>query len=98
MTRERNKIRVKTVPDVTQLEQVTKQQILADSMDYDKDNYNPLEGDKEILIPDNRTEVMTIRLTPKENEAIKKIAQQNGLSKSSLLRMLVTRSLKNFEL
>ena len=98
MTRERNKIRVKTVPDVTQLDQVTKQQILADSMEYDKDNYNPLDGDKEILIPDNRTEVMTIRLTPKENEAIKKIAQQNGLSKSSLLRMLVTRSLKNFEL
>lgn len=98
MTRERNKIRVKTVPDVAQLDQVTKQQILADSMEYDKDNYNPLDGDKEILIPHNRTEVMTIRLTPKENEAIKKIAQQNGLSKSSLLRMLVTRSLKNFEL
>ncbi len=50
--------------------------------------------DKEILTPDNRTEIITIRLTQKENEKIKKIAHENGISKSTLVRMLVTRSLK----
>jgi len=93
---QRRKIRVKTVENVSSLGQMTDEELLADAKKYDKDNYNPLENldDKEILVPDNRTEVITIRLTEKENEKIKKIAQENGISKSALIRMLVTRSLK----
>lgn len=92
----RRKIQVKTVRDVASLGQITNEELLADEKKYDKDNYNPLENieEKEILIPDSRTEVITIRLTEKENEKIKKIAQENGISKSALVRMLVTRSLK----
>ena len=92
----RRKIQVKTVRDVASLGQITNEELLADEKKYDKDNYNPLENieEKEILIPDSRTEVITIRLTEKENEKIKRIAQENGISKSALVRMLVTRSLK----
>ncbi|MHB9095883.1 MAG: plasmid mobilization protein [Eubacteriales bacterium] len=92
----RRKIQVKTVRDVASLGQITNEELSADEKKYDKDNYNPLENieEKGILIPDSRTEVITIRLTEKENEKIKKIAQENGISKSALVRMLVTRSLK----
>ncbi len=94
--RQRKEIKVKTVKDVGSLGQITDEELSADAEKYDKDNYNPLENieDKEILIPDNRTEIITIRLTEKENEKIKRIAQENGISKSALVRMLVTRSLK----
>jgi len=91
----RRTIKVKRVEDVSSLGQISDEQLLADAEKYDKDNYNPLENieDKEILIP-NRTKVITIRLTENENEKIQKIAQENGISKSALVRMLVTRSLK----
>jgi predicted DNA binding CopG/RHH family protein len=93
--RKRRTIKVKRVKDVASLGQITDEQLLGDAEKYDKDNYNPLENmeDKEILIP-NRTKVITIRLTENENEKIQKIAQENGISKSALVRMLVTRSLK----
>lgn len=92
-------IRVKSIDDVTSLGQITKEELLTDSEKYDKENYNPLDAqEKEILVPDNRTEVVTIRLTKKENDHISRIAHENGLSKSALLRMLVTRSLRKFDL
>lgn len=93
---QRRKIQAKTVNDVSSLGQISKEELIKDAEKYDKENYNPLEtlDEKEVLVPENRTEVITIRLTQKENEQITKIARENGLSKSSLLRMLVTRSLK----
>lgn len=96
---QRKKIQAKTVNDVSSLCQISKEELLKDAEKYDKENYNPLENldEKEVLVPENRTEVITIRLTQKENEQITKIARENGLSKSSLLRMLVTRSLKKFD-
>lgn len=92
----RRKIEVKTLEDVTSLGQISKDELLADAEKYDKERYNPLENleEKEVLLPENRTEVITIRLTKEENEQITRLARENGLSKSALLRMLVARSLK----
>jgi len=92
----RRKITAKTVEDVTSLGQISKAELLADAEQYDKEKYNPLENleEKEVLLPENRTQVITIRLTKAENEQITRLARENGLSKSALLRMLVTRSLK----
>lgn len=94
--KERRQINVKSVNDVSVLGQTTKEQLSKDATKYDIENYNPLENlnEKEVILPDNRTEIITIRLTRQENELIQKIARDNGLSKSSFLRMLVTRSLK----
>ncbi|WP_347488023.1 plasmid mobilization protein [Desulfoscipio sp. XC116] len=93
---QRRKINIKTVKDVSSLGQVTKKELLAESQRYDKGKYNPLDNleEKKLLIPEQKTEVITIRLTERENEQISKIARENGLSKSALVRMLVTRSLK----
>lgn len=95
-SRKKRLIKIETMQDITELGQISKEELLADHEKYDKDNYNPLDNldEKEILVPANRTEVITIRLTEKENEQIAKIALENGLSKSALVRMLVTRSLK----
>lgn len=92
----RRKISVKSINDVSVLGQISKDDLLADNEYFDKDNYNPLiqNEEKVILIPEHRTEVITIRLTSQENEKLRNIAQQNGLSKSALIRLLVTRSLK----
>jgi len=92
----RRKIKVKTLEDVTSLGQISKAGLLADAEKYDKERYNPLQNleEKEVLLPENRTQVITIRLTKTENEQITRLARENGLSKSALLRMLVTRSLK----
>jgi predicted DNA binding CopG/RHH family protein len=92
----RRHINVKSVSDVSVLGHITKDQLLKDAESYDINNYNPLENlsEKEILVPDNRTETISIRLTPQENELIKKYARDNGLSKSAFLRMLIVRSLK----
>lgn len=97
--RERRQINVKSVGDVSVLGQTTKEQLLEDAVKYDVDNYNPLENlsEKEVILPDNRTEVITIRLTRQENDIIQKFARDNGLSKSAFLRMLVTRSLKKHD-
>ncbi len=94
--RKRRTVKIETVKDVTELGQITKEELLADHEKYDKENYNPSDNldEKEVLVPANRTEVITIRLTEKENEKITKIALENGLSKSALVRMLVTRSLR----
>ena len=92
----RHQIDVKPMSDVSVLGQTTKEQLKNDSEKYDPENYNPLENlaEKEVLLPDNRTDVITIRLTRQENELIQKRAKDNGLSKSAFLRMLVTRSLR----
>ena len=93
---QRRKIIAKSVQDVSELGQISKKDLLNESDRFDRENYDPMANldDKEVLIPDNRTEVVTIRLTEQENEKIKKIAMANGISKSALIRMLVTRSLR----
>jgi LysM repeat protein len=97
--KERRKIQVKSVKDVTSLGQITKEELLADMEKFDKVNYNPLESDedKEVLIPDHKTEIITVRLTRNEKEKLKKIARENGLTGSALVRMIITRSLKKQE-
>lgn len=91
----RRQIQVKKVKDVSTLGQISKKELLADAEKYDKENYNPLGNleDKEILTPANKTETITIRLTEQENEMIRKISAEYGLSKSAFLRMIVKRSL-----
>ncbi|MDA8210320.1 MAG: hypothetical protein M0021_00330 [Clostridia bacterium] len=97
--KERRKIHVKSVQDVSNLGQITKDELLADMVKFDKDTYNPLETleDKEVLIPDHKSEIVTIRLTRHEKELLKKIARENGLTGSALIRMIITRSLKKPE-
>ena len=36
-----------------------------------------------MLVPQNKSEIITLRLSPQENAIIKKLAIQNGLSKSA---------------
>jgi predicted DNA binding CopG/RHH family protein len=95
----RRQIKIKNVKDVSTLGQISKQELLADTEKYDKDNYNPLENleDKEIHTPANKTETITIRLTKQENETIRKISSEYGLSKSAFLRMIIKRSLSKSE-
>jgi len=98
--KERQKIVVETYQDVSQLGQITKQQLLDESDKYDPENYDPLENltDKEILIPKNKTEILTIRLTPRENQGVSQLADEIGLSKSAFVRMVVKKALKEHEL
>ncbi len=93
----RRKIQIKHYDDISDLGQILKEELLSDAEKYDKDNYNPLSNlyDKEILIPGKMTETITIRLTSQENEMIKKISAENGLSKSAFLRMIVKKTLSN---
>jgi hypothetical protein len=95
----RQKIQVKTVNDTSRLNQTSKKELIADSNKYDKDNYNPLENlsEKEVLIPKNKSEVVTVRLSIQENKLISDLADENGLSKSAFIRMVVKRAIKEKE-
>ncbi|ATW26936.1 plasmid mobilization protein [Candidatus Formimonas warabiya] len=94
--KERRKIEIKRPEEVTTLKTVEKKDLLNDAELFDRDNYDPLKNlsEKEIIFPQKRTEIITIRLSQKENNQIRKLAEENGLSKSSFIRMLVKRSLK----
>lgn len=93
---ERKRIHIKTVDDISELGQINRADLIRESIQYDKENYYPLDhlDDKEIISSNNKTEVITIRLTQTESENIKKVAFENGLSKSALVRMVVKRELK----
>ena len=95
----RQKIQVQTISDASKLGQITKQELLSDSENYDQDNYNPIRNlsEKEMLIPTNKSEVVTIRLSPQENKLISNLADENGLSKSAFIRMVVKRAIKEQE-
>ncbi|WEK53468.1 MAG: hypothetical protein P0Y55_12860 [Candidatus Cohnella colombiensis] len=97
--RPRQLIQVKPVDDASKLGQITKQELLAESEKYDQDNYNPIQNlaDKEMLIPTNKSEVVTIRLSPQENQLISNLADENGLTKSAFIRMVVKRAIKEQE-
>lgn len=92
----RKEIHIKTVDDISELGQINRADLIKESIQYDKENYYLLDhlDDKEIVSPTNKTEVITIRLTQTESENIKKVAIENGLSKSALVRMVVKRELK----
>ena len=95
----RQPIQVKPVNDASQLGQITKQELLTESEKYDQDNYNPTKNlaDKEMLVPTNKSEVVTIRLSPQENQLISNLADENGLTKSAFIRMVVKRAIKEQE-
>lgn len=94
--KERQKIDMIKTKDVSSLGQISDDDLLAESEKYDIENYDPLENidKKEVLISKNKTDVITIRLTPQENHMISNLANENGLSKSSFVRMIIKRALK----
>jgi hypothetical protein len=53
----RKKIHIKTLDDVSDLGQITKADLILESIQYDKENYNLLDhlDDKEIVSPNNKT-------------------------------------------
>jgi hypothetical protein len=93
------KIQVKTINDASHLGQISKEELLSESEKYDKDSYDPTENlaEKEVLIPKNKSEVVTIRLTPQENKLVTDLADENGLSKSAFIRMVVKKAIKEHE-
>jgi predicted DNA binding CopG/RHH family protein len=97
--KQRYKILTKTEKDVSLLGKITKQEILKQSDDYDPSNYNPIDNlkDKEVLINKNKTDVVTIRLSSQENQLISELADENGLSKSAFIRMVVKKALREHE-
>ena len=92
----RKKIQITSVKDPSSITGLTNEEIMQESDKYDKDNYNPLNdiAEKEVLVPNYRTETITIRLTEQEKETIAKKAEENGLNQSSYVRMIVKRYLK----
>lgn len=97
--KERKKLEIQTVKDVTGLGQISKKDLIAESIAYELNNYSPLEhlNEKEVLNPKHKSEVITIRLTTQENSLITHLADENGLSKSAFVRMVVKRALKETE-
>jgi predicted DNA binding CopG/RHH family protein len=95
----RRKIQITSVKDPSVIAGITNEEIMEESDKYDKESYNPLENiaEKEILVPNHRTETITIRLTEQEKETIAKKAEENGLNQSSYVRMIVKRYLKETE-
>lgn len=96
MSKARQKVKVKTVSDASELGQMTKQQLMEESESYDQTAYNPLNNltEKEMLIPNKKTEVVTIRLSPQKNQVNSDLADENGLSKSAFIRMVVKKAIK----
>lgn len=89
--RERRKVKVTVVDDASQYSNITNEKLLADSEKFDMAIYNPLDSleEKEILIPAQKTEVITIRVTEAENDLITKLADGLALSKSSYIRSII---------
>jgi predicted DNA binding CopG/RHH family protein len=97
--RQRHKIITKTEEDISLLGKMTKKEILKQSDEYDPSNYNPIDNlrDKDVLINKNKTDVVTIRLSSQENQLISDLADENGLSKSAFIRMVVKKALREHE-
>jgi len=94
----RQKINSVVEQDISALGRITKQELLNQSEQYDPENYNPIKNldDKEVLINKNKTDVVTIRLSSDENRLISDLADENGLTKSAFIRMVVKRALKDY--
>jgi hypothetical protein len=97
--KQRQQINLKSIQDVTELGQITKSDLLSESQEFDKDNYKPTNNlsEKEVLVNKNKSDVITIRLTAQENKLISDLADENGLSKSAFVRMVVKKALKETE-
>ena len=97
--KEKREIIIHNVDDVTPSGQMTNEDLMRDSVKYDSDNYNPLGNpdEKVMLVPDNKSEIITIRLTQQENDLLKRYALKNSMSKSSFVRSLVLRALHENE-
>ena len=98
--KERRMIKTKVFSDVSELGQITKEQLLRESEQYDKENYNPLAdlSEKVVVHPQSRSEVITIRLTQEENNLLTDMAKRNKISRSALVRMLITRGLRKLDI
>lgn len=79
---------------------IDKNHLLQESEAYDPANYNPLENlaDKEVILNKNKTDVITLRLSSYENQRISELADENGLSKSAFIRMMVKKALREHEI
>lgn len=99
MSKKKRKIIIQNVDDVTSLGQMTNEELMHDSVRYDSDNYDPLDNidEKVMLVPDNKSEIITIRLTQQENDLLKRYALNNSMSKSSFVRSLVLKALHDNE-
>jgi predicted DNA binding CopG/RHH family protein len=97
--KQRYKILTKTEEDISLLGNLTKQEIIKQSDEYDPSNYNPIDHlkNKDVLINKNKTDVVTIRLSSQENQLISELADENGLSKSAFIRMVVKKALREHE-
>jgi predicted DNA binding CopG/RHH family protein len=97
--KQRHKIITKAEEDISLLGKITKKEILKQSDEYDPSNYNPIDNlrDKDVLINKNKTDVVTIRLSSQENQLISELADENGLSKSAFIRMVVKKALREHE-
>jgi predicted DNA binding CopG/RHH family protein len=95
----RQKIITKSEKDISVLGQLTKKELLKQSDEYDPSNYNPVDTlkEKDVLLNKNKTDVVTIRLSSQENQLISELADENGLSKSAFIRMVVKKALKNMK-
>lgn len=97
--RERQKITILTPEELKGDTQMSTTELLEEHEKYDKDHYDPTANldNKEVLIPKKRSDIITIRLTPAENQVISNLADENGLSKSAFVRMVVKNALKHKE-
>lgn len=95
----RQRINVLTPESLEKPAKMKPSEILDEHKMYDKDQYHPLTNltEKEVLIPKKKTDVVTIRLSPTENQLISHLANENGLSKSAFIRMVVKNALKQEE-
>lgn len=82
--------------DLSEPAKLSPSELLSEHHRYDPENYDPIKNlqDKEVLLPKKRSNVVTIRLTPSENQQISDLADENGLSKSAFIRMVVKNALK----
>lgn len=95
----RQKIKALSPENLENPANMNQSEILKEHDAYDKENYDPIKNlqDKEILMPKKKSDVVTIRLTPSENQIISHLADENGLSKSAFIRMVVKKALKQEE-
>jgi predicted DNA binding CopG/RHH family protein len=97
--KQRQRIKVISPENLDTPAKMSQSDIQEEHKQYDKEQYDPLTNvnDKEVLLPKRKTDVVTIRLTPSENQIISHLADENGLSKSAFIRMVVKKALKQEE-
>jgi len=99
MSKQRQKITVFSPEELHNNTKMSEEELLKEHEKYDKEKYDPIVNldEKEVLLPKRKSDVITIRLSPAENQAISHLADENGLSKSAFIRMVVKKALKQEE-